>query len=69
MRDVGQQSGADLEGQIRSRRDGRFGAATVRHDRTKSGARVALKEEPECCMYRPFWNTGGEMGDWDRELM
>jgi hypothetical protein len=20
-------------------------------------------------MYRPFWNTGGEMGDWDRELM
>jgi hypothetical protein len=20
-------------------------------------------------MYRPFWNTGGEMGNWDRELM
>jgi hypothetical protein len=20
-------------------------------------------------MYRPFWNTGGEMGDWDEELM
>jgi hypothetical protein len=20
-------------------------------------------------MYRPFWNTGGEMGNWDKELM
>jgi hypothetical protein len=20
-------------------------------------------------MYRPFWNTGGEMGNWDAELM
>lgn len=20
-------------------------------------------------MYRPFWNTGGEMGNWDEELM
>jgi hypothetical protein len=20
-------------------------------------------------MYRPFWNTGGEMGNWDDELM
>jgi len=20
-------------------------------------------------MYRPFWNTGGEMGNWDLELM
>lgn len=20
-------------------------------------------------MYRPFWNTGGEMGNWDSELM
>lgn len=20
-------------------------------------------------MYRPFWNTGGEMGKWDEELM
>ncbi|KAF1831380.1 NAD(P)-binding protein [Decorospora gaudefroyi] len=20
-------------------------------------------------MYRPFWNTGGEMGDWDEELI
>lgn len=20
-------------------------------------------------MYRPFWNTGGEMGRWDEELM
>jgi hypothetical protein len=20
-------------------------------------------------MYRPFWNTGGEMGNWDQELM
>jgi hypothetical protein len=20
-------------------------------------------------MYRPFWNTGGEMGPWDNELM
>ncbi|KAF3003206.1 hypothetical protein E8E13_009700 [Curvularia kusanoi] len=21
------------------------------------------------CMYRPFWNTGGEMGNWDAELI
>jgi hypothetical protein len=20
-------------------------------------------------IYRPFWNTGGEMGNWDEELM
>jgi hypothetical protein len=20
-------------------------------------------------LYRPFWNTGGEMGNWDKELM
>lgn len=20
-------------------------------------------------VYRPFWSTGGEMGDWDEELM
>lgn len=20
-------------------------------------------------MYRPFWNTGGEMGNWDEELI
>lgn len=20
-------------------------------------------------IYRPFWNTGGEMGNWDDELM
>ena len=20
-------------------------------------------------MYRPFWNTGGEMGEWDEEMM
>jgi hypothetical protein len=20
-------------------------------------------------IYRPFWNTGGEMGNWDKELM
>ena len=20
-------------------------------------------------LYRPFWNTGGEMGNWDDELM
>ena len=20
-------------------------------------------------IYRPFWNTGGEMGNWDMELM
>jgi hypothetical protein len=20
-------------------------------------------------IYRPFWNTGGEMGKWDQELM
>src|SRR5947199_6201714 len=20
-------------------------------------------------IYRPFWNTGGEMGNWDQELM
>jgi hypothetical protein len=20
-------------------------------------------------VYRPFWNTGGEMGNWDEELM
>lgn len=20
-------------------------------------------------MYRPFWNTGGEMGNWDDDLM
>lgn len=20
-------------------------------------------------MYRPFWNTGGEMGGWDEELV
>ena len=20
-------------------------------------------------LYRPFWNTGGEMGNWDEELM
>jgi hypothetical protein len=20
-------------------------------------------------MYRPFWNTGGEMGNWNKELM
>ncbi|KAI9771026.1 MAG: hypothetical protein M1835_006479 [Candelina submexicana] len=22
-----------------------------------------------CAMYRPFWNTGGEMGNWDDELI
>lgn len=32
----------------------------------------ALKEKKFgdfVAMYRPFWNTGGEMGKWDEELM
>jgi len=32
----------------------------------------ALKEKKFgdfVAMYRPFWNTGGEMGNWDDELM
>jgi len=32
----------------------------------------ALQEEKWgdfVAMYRPFWNTGGEMGNWDLELM
>jgi hypothetical protein len=33
---------------------------------------LALKENTFgdfVAMYRPFWNTGGEMGNWDVELM
>jgi hypothetical protein len=32
----------------------------------------ALKERKYgdfVAIYRPFWNTGGEMGNWDEELM
>jgi hypothetical protein len=32
----------------------------------------ALRERKWCDfvgMYRPFWNTGGEMGNWNEELM
>jgi len=34
--------------------------------------KVALREKrwgDFVGMYRPFWNTGGEMGNWDEELM
>jgi hypothetical protein len=34
--------------------------------------KIALKEKKWgdfVGMYRPFWNTGGEMGNWDAELM
>jgi hypothetical protein len=34
--------------------------------------KAALKERKWgdfVAMYRPFWNTGGEMGNWDEELM
>lgn len=32
----------------------------------------ALKEQKFgdfVAIYRPFWNTGGEMGKWDEEIM
>ena len=32
-------------------------------------ALVSRKFGDFIAMYRPFWNTGGEMGNWDHELM
>ena len=44
--------------------------------RTHSTDREAFKQALQerkwgdfTAMYRPFWNTGGEMGSWDAELM
>lgn len=44
--------------------------------RTHSASREAFKRALQdktwgdfTAMYRPFWNTGGEMGNWDNELM
>jgi hypothetical protein len=38
------------------------------HDRNsiKHSKRGSLET---LAIYRPFWNTGGEMGNWDEELM
>jgi hypothetical protein len=32
-------------------------------------ALLAQKFGDFTAIYRPFWNTGGEMGHWDEELM
>lgn len=42
------------------------------HSMNRSAFKTALKEKKWgdfVGMYRPFWNTGGEMGNWDAELI
>lgn len=42
------------------------------HSISREAFKAALKDKTWgdfVAMYRPFWNTGGEMGNWDEELM
>jgi|SRR5690242_10803693 len=42
------------------------------HSVDRDGFKRALQEKTWgdfVGLYRPFWNTGGEMGNWDEELM
>lgn len=42
------------------------------HSLNRESFQSALQEKTWgdfVAMYRPFWNTGGEMGNWDAELM
>jgi len=42
------------------------------HSIDRESFKTALKDKAWgdfVAMYRPFWNTGGEMGNWDEELM
>jgi hypothetical protein len=42
------------------------------HSMTRSEFKAALQSNKFgffAAMYRPFWNTGGEMGNWDEELI
>jgi len=57
----------ELYGQLQSKFD------IVRsHSMKREEFKQALKEKKFgdfVAIYRPFWNTGGEMGNWNAELM